>query len=283
MNIYTTAHELRQAIAEQRSHLVSIGLVPTMGNLHDGHLSLVKAAKHAGHWTIATIFINPTQFAAHEDLDNYPRTEEEDARLLCSVNCDALFLPSVDEMYPSGLNNITTVSTPQITDRLCGASRPGHFDGVTTVVTKLFNLVGPDSAFFGEKDFQQLATIRKMCMDLNVPIEIVGVPITRADDNLALSSRNGYLSSGERILAPKIYSALSQCKTALLSKNSSHRALEAQYTEYLNNQGFQVDYFEICNTATLRPSTRDDTSLVILAAAVLGTTRLIDNVTLTLN
>lgn len=254
-----------------------------MGNLHAGHISLVTAAKKQCDYVVASIFVNPMQFGEGEDLDSYPRTFDEDKAKLEAAGCDALFFPSVEEMYPNGMGIQTTVSVPELSNNLCGASRPGHFDGVTTVVSKLFNMVQPDKAYFGEKDFQQLAIIRKMVSDLNIPVKIKGVPIARDHDQLALSSRNGYLSPPEREVAPSIYKVLQYCKASILTGNYDYEGLCKEAKNTLKNNGFEVDYFEICNSNTLQKASPKDLELGIFAAASLGNTRLIDNVTLILN
>ncbi|WP_367270016.1 pantoate--beta-alanine ligase, partial [Salinisphaera sp.] len=205
----------------------TIGLVPTMGNLHAGHMALVNAARDACDRVVVSIFVNPLQFGPGEDLDSYPRTLDADIAALENAGVDAVFAPSVAQMYPHGGETATTVRVRGITDMLCGSRRPGHFEGVATIVTKLLNLVCPDRAFFGEKDFQQLAVIRKLVADLHFPIEIVGVPTVRAEDGLALSSRNGYLSPGDRALAPAFYRTLSRCGDALARGQSPADALAA--------------------------------------------------------
>ena len=272
-----TVRELRAAVARARSEGKRIGLVPTMGNLHAGHVALVSKAAQRADFVVASIFVNPLQFGAGEDLDNYPRTLAADQEKLLAAGCNLLFAPSVEEIYPDGMAGQTLVSVPGVSEGLCGASRPGHFDGVATVVTKLFNMVQPDLAIFGEKDFQQLAVIRKLVRDLNLPIQILGEPIVRAADGLALSSRNGYLNAEQRAVAPQLYRVLSELASALRSGRTDHAALLAEAAAQLSAAGFAPDYLEIRNPLTLRPATAADRQLVILAAARLGTTRLIDN------
>jgi pantoate--beta-alanine ligase len=232
---------------------------------------------------VVSIFVNPLQFGAHEDLDNYPRTPEQDAELLMGAGADLLFMPSVAEMYPISLQLQTKVSVPDITTLLEGASRPGHFDGVTTVVTKLFNMVQPDTALFGEKDYQQLAVIRRMTTDLCLPIDIIGVATVRADDGLALSSRNGYLTTGQRAMAPTIHATLIEARAKLDAGRRDIGQIEQEAVAALQQAGFRPDYIHIRDGVTLRDVLPDSKSLVILAAASLGNTRLIDNVTLALN
>ena len=272
-----TVRELRAAVARARSEGKRIGLVPTMGNLHAGHVALVSKAAQRADFVVASIFVNPLQFGAGEDLDNYPRTLAADQEKLLAAGCNLLFAPSVEEIYPDGMAGQTLVSVPGVSEGLCGASRPGHFDGVATVVTKLFNMVQPDLAIFGEKDFQQLAVIRKLVRDLNLPIQLLGEPIVRAADGLALSSRNGYLSAEQRAVAPQLYRVLSELASALRSGRTDHAALLAEAAAQLSAAGVAPDYSEIRNPLTLRPATAADRQLVILAAARLGTTRLIDN------
>lgn len=269
---------LRETLADARRRGDRIALVPTMGNLHAGHLALVTAARERAEVVVATIFVNPLQFAAHEDLDAYPRTLEADQASLDAAGCDLLFAPEVTTVYPRALALQTRIVVPEITEGLCGAARPGHFDGVSTVVGMLFNLVQPDLACFGEKDYQQLAMIRRMVADLHFPIEIVGVPIVRAADGLALSSRNGYLSAKERTTAPLLYSTLCTLRDALESGAEPDATL-ASGRERLQQAGFMPDYLELRDTH-LGPVTDTTHDAILLAAARLGRTRLIDNLTL---
>jgi pantoate--beta-alanine ligase len=248
--------------------------VPTMGNLHEGHLTLVRAAKKICDVVVVSIFVNPIQFGVGEDFDSYPRTLEQDSRLLADVGCDIIFAPSVDQMYGKQ-PRLTNISVSQITNDLCGQSRPGHFDGVAVVVTKLFNIVQPDYAFFGQKDYQQLAVIRQLVQDLNIPLEVIGVPIVRAADGLALSSRNGYLSEEQRSIAPKIYQLLKQAEVGLGEGQSLSQVLANISTE-LTQAGFVVDYVE-ARQPNLQPIEEFDRDLVLFIAAKLGSTRLIDN------
>lgn len=277
-----TIRELREHVRNARTNGRRIGFVPTMGNLHDGHISLIDRARGDQCFTVASIFVNPLQFNDKNDLARYPRTLPDDQARLSAAGCDVLFAPDVDEMYPNGQQGQTIVQVPVVSDGLCGASRPGHFDGVSTVVTKLFNMVQPDNAYFGEKDFQQVAVIRKMVADLNMPIEIVPVPTARAADGLALSSRNGYLSEQERALATGLYQTLQEVATALQTGETIASVLHSA-TERLNGRGFVTDYLEVRRQADLQPATAADRELVILGAAVLGPARLIDNLQVTLN
>jgi len=272
-----TVRELRAAVARARSEGKRIGLVPTMGNLHAGHAALVTKASQRCDFVVASIFVNPLQFGAGEDLDSYPRTLAADQEKLLEAGCQLLFAPTVEEMYPDGMAGQTLISVPDVSEGLCGGSRPGHFDGVATVVTKLFHMVQPDLAIFGEKDFQQLAVIRKLVRDLNLPIQIIGEPTVRAVDGLALSSRNGYLNEEQRAIAPQLYQTLGDIAAALQRGENDHAALLDAARTRLSAAGFVPDYLEIRNPLTLRPATPADRQLVILAAARLGAPRLIDN------
>lgn len=274
--------ELRAQVKAARSHGHSIGFVPTMGNLHDGHISLVNQAKARTDFVVASIFVNPLQFNDKSDLERYPRTLAADQALLQAAKCDLLFAPDVDEMYPAGQSEQSTVHVPVVSEGLCGGSRPGHFDGVSTVVTKLFNMVQADLAFFGQKDFQQVAVIRKMVADLNLPIQIVSVPTMRANDGLALSSRNGYLTVEERALAPALYQTLNEIAADFRAQKDLNASLEAARLR-LNQHGFNTDYLEVRRSQDLTPATLADTQIVILGAAFLGKARLIDNLELVLN
>lgn len=277
MNIVKTIADLRAAVARARGEGKRIGFVPTMGNLHAGHIALVKKAGQRADFVVASIFVNPLQFGPNEDLDNYPRTLAADQAKLFEAGCHLLFAPSVDEMYPHGQTQQTIVRVPGVSEGLCGASRPGHFDGVSTVVTKLFNMVLPDLAVFGQKDFQQLAVIRTMVRDLNMPVQIISEPIVRADDGLALSSRNGYLSEAERAIAPALYRTLCEMKDALLGGQRDYSALIANGLAQLQAAGLRADYLEIRQAQDLQPADANAKELVILAAAFLGKTRLLDN------
>ena len=283
MNTVKTVRELRAAVARARSEGKRIGFVPTMGNLHSGHAALVTKAAQRVDFVVASIFVNPLQFGPSEDLDKYPRTLAADQEKLLQAGCHLLFAPTVEEMYPDGMNGQTRVSVPQLSEGLCGASRPGHFEGVATVVSKLFNMVQPDLAVFGQKDFQQLAVIRALVRDLNMPIQIIGEPTVRAEDGLALSSRNGYLNETQRETAPALYRLLSEMAKAIQQGQRDSPALIAQGQAQLAQAGFRPDYLEIRQALTLRPATAEDRDLVILVAAVLGATRLIDNLHLNLD
>ncbi|KRI79185.1 pantoate--beta-alanine ligase [Acinetobacter pittii] len=274
MKTETTIQGLAASLNPARAARKIIGFVPTMGNLHEGHLTLVREAKKLCDVVVVSIFVNPTQFGPGEDFDNYPRTLEQDSRLLADVGCDIIFAPSVEQMYGTQ-PRLTNISVSQITDALCGSSRPGHFDGVALVVTKLFNIVQPNYAFFGQKDYQQLAVIRQFVQDLNIPLEVIGVPIVRAADGLALSSRNGYLSPEQRQAAPVIYQSLKQAEQQLHRGKDLQQVLEDIKTQLTDN-GFVVDYVE-ARQSNLLPATQFDRDIVLFVAAKLGATRLIDN------
>lgn len=277
MNTVKTLRELRAAVAQARAEGKQIGFVPTMGNLHAGHVSLVEIAAQRADFVVASIFVNPLQFGAGEDLDKYPRTLAADQEKLLAAGCHLLFHPDVAEIYPHGMGDQTRVSVPGVSEGLCGASRPGHFEGVATVVTKLFNMVQPDLAVFGEKDYQQLAVIRALVQDLNMPIQIIGAPTQRAEDGLALSSRNGYLDAAQRSTAPTLYRSLQAIAEELRRGARDYARLIDGAQEQQRAAGFVPDYLEIRNAVTLRPAQVDDCHLVILTAAQLGGTRLIDN------
>lgn len=274
MKTETTIQGLTASLSPARAAKKMIGFVATMGNLHEGHLTLVREAKKICDVVVVSIFVNPIQFGAGEDFDSYPRTLEQDSRLLADVGCDIIFAPSVEQMYGSQ-PRLTNISVGQITDDLCGKSRPGHFDGVAVVVTKLFNIVQPDYAFFGQKDYQQLAVIRQLVQDLNIPLEVIGVPIVRAQDGLALSSRNGYLTEEQRATAPKIYQLLKQAEQDL-HEGKALSAVLATISDQLTQAGFVVDYVE-ARQPNLQPIEQFTQNLVLFVAAKLGSTRLIDN------
>lgn len=275
MKTEVTLQGLHAALTPARLARKSIGFVPTMGNLHAGHVTLVKEAKKYCDVVVVSIFVNPTQFGAGEDFERYPRTLDADSQLLADVGCDIIFAPSVQQMYGTQ-PQLTTVHVDAIANDLCGKSRPGHFTGVATIVTKLFNMVQPDVAYFGEKDWQQLAIIRHLTRDLCLSIDVVGVPIVRAEDGLALSSRNGYLSAQERQQATAIYHALKQIQQDIVAGERQVATLTARAAIYLTQQGFDVDYVEV-RRPDLSKLDQVDQDVVALIAAKLGTTRLIDN------
>lgn len=280
MKTFHTIKELRTTLKPRRNQ--KIALVPTMGNLHDGHLQLVKIAREYSDIVVVSIFVNPTQFGVGEDFDSYPRTLDADVAKLDGF-ADFVFAPSVEEMYPTLPPNIQVLSG-DITKMLCGKTRPTHFDGVGLVVSKLFNIVQPDVAVFGKKDYQQLAIIRQLVAELNFPIKIVAADIVRAEDGLAFSSRNQYLSDEERAIAPQIQQALQSLKAKLLQANfADFDNLVAKTIDELNQTGkFKVDYLELRNQ-NLQPVTQNDKNLVLITAVWLGKARLLDNLELTLN
>ncbi len=275
MQTVSSVEALRSQVRQWRQAGLSIAFVPTMGNLHDGHIQLVTQAKQQADKVVVSIFVNPTQFGPNEDFASYPRTEQQDQQRLVACDTDLLFLPSVETLYPSGSQ--TQISVTGLSSLHCGAHRPGHFDGVALIVCKLLNIVQPDLLLLGEKDFQQLAVIRTMVADLNMPVSIQGVATVRESDGLAMSSRNGYLSEQQRQIAPKLYQALISARDAILMGNADLQALSEQQIQALQQAGFSVDYFNICRSNDLAPAD-DDQNLVILVAARLGKTRLIDNV-----
>lgn len=269
--------ELRAVVRQWRAEGARVGFVPTMGSLHAGHISLLAAARFRADRVIASVFVNPLQFGPSEDFERYPRSPLEDSQLLADAGCDLLFLPAVEEIYPEGRQSATRISVKPLADILEGAHRPGHFDGVATVVAKLFGIVQPDVAVFGEKDYQQLAVIRRMTADLDIPVEIVGAPTVRSPDGLAMSSRNRYLSTAERALAPRIHAALKGAAARVDQGGRDYAAIMEQGAQELRDAGMQPDYFEVRDAATLLPPVPDTRELVILVAARLGKARLIDN------
>ena len=274
MKTETTIQGLSASLSPARSARKIIGFVPTMGNLHEGHLNLVREARKLCDVVVVSIFVNPIQFGPNEDFENYPRTLEQDSRLLADVGCDIVFAPSVEQMY-GNKPRFTNISVSDITNDLCGLQRPGHFDGVAVVVTKLFNIVQPNFAFFGQKDYQQLAVIRQFVHDLNIPLEVIGVPITRAEDGLALSSRNGYLTEEQRKIAPSIFQSLKAAEQELHNGVSLVEVLE-NIKHTLTQAGFIVDYVE-ARTPELQKIEAFNQNVILFVAAKLGTTRLIDN------
>ncbi|MDL2197314.1 pantoate--beta-alanine ligase [Shewanella algae] len=271
--------EIRARVREWRQKGETVAFVPTMGNLHQGHVSLIlEAARRADH-VVASIFVNPLQFGKNEDLDAYPRTLGADQQKLTEAGCELLFTPTPELIYPKGLDAQTFVEVPGISDELCGASRPGHFRGVATIVCKLFNIVQPDIALFGRKDYQQLLVIKTMVSDLSLPIEVIGVETVREDSGLALSSRNGYLTEAEKALAPKLKASMDKLAEAIVLGQDIDQAI-SNAKEFLRAAGLEPDYLEVREASSLKPVSSDEKSLVILAAAYLGKARLIDNMTL---
>lgn len=276
MQTLNTIAETRQQVRAWQAQGLTVGFVPTMGNLHAGHIRLVTEARQHADKVVASVFVNPTQFGPNEDFDAYPRTLAADQEKLAAAGTDLLFAPPVDEMYPE--TTLTWVDVDHLGDHLCGASRPGHFRGVSTVVSKLFNIVTPDIACFGEKDFQQLAVIRRMVRDLCFGVRIIGVATEREADGLAMSSRNGYLSPEERALAPQVYAHLQQARHAIEAGERDYPGLQQRLSASLDNLGFRVDYLTVVNADTVSPATPQDTDLRVAVAARLGRTRLIDNI-----
>jgi pantoate--beta-alanine ligase len=268
---------LREVLRAWRNEGLRIGFVPTMGNLHAGHMSLLAAARHRADRVVASVFVNPLQFGPTEDFDRYPRTPEDDARLLEGAGCDLLFLPTVEQMYPDGKDQATRVLVRGLSETLCGVVRPGHFEGVATVVAKLFGIVQPDVAVFGEKDFQQFTIIQRMTRDLSIPVEVVGAATVRAPDGLAMSSRNRYLTDAERAVAPQLHAALHVAVARIDAGQTDFAALEREGLEALRDAGMRPDYFAVRDAMTLDEPGRGSRDLVVLAAARLGKARLIDN------
>jgi pantoate--beta-alanine ligase len=282
LQVVHTREELAELTAEWRHHGDHIALVPTMGSLHKGHLSLVDLAREHAERVIVSIFVNPTQFGEGEDFDEYPRTLDRDTRRLKNTPADLIFAPDVDTMYPFGLDMATRVAVPGLTENFCGASRPGHFDGVTTVVARLFAMVQPDVAVFGQKDYQQQLVIRHMTQDLSLPLTIITGETVREDDGLAMSSRNSYLSDDERAVAPMLYETLTWAGEELQNGRRNFEQLESEAIDRLRVAGFDVDYFAIRRAQNLEQPDRDCDELVLLAAARLGGARLIDNIVITI-
>ena len=277
MQTVQDAAALRAAVRGWRNQGQTVGLVPTLGTLHAGHYSLIKLARARADRVVASVFVNPTQFGPNEDFERYPRTLAQDQAGLAEADCDVLFAPEVATMYPFGPANSVSLHVPQLTETLEGAHRPGHFDGVATVVCKLFNLVQPDLAVFGQKDFQQLKVIERMVRDLSLPVKVMAGATLRADDGLALSSRNQYLSRDERELSTQIHATLLQMRE-LIEKGHAWRVVEQAATSKLQRAGFDPDYAAIRRAEDLaEPADGETSGLVALIAARLGTTRLIDN------
>lgn len=281
MIVVNTKDELDEQLAEWRRHGDHIALVPTMGNLHAGHLSLVDLAREHAERVVVSIFVNPTQFGESEEFEEYPRTLERDTRRLKKPAADLIFVPDVETMYPFGLQDATTISVPRITENFCGASRPGHFDGVTSVVARLFALVQPETAIFGQKDYQQQLVIRHMSRDLNLPVSIITGETIREDDGLAMSSRNQVLTEDERAVAPVLYQVITGVGDDLQNGSRNYEQLELEAIKTLSDSGFEVDYFSIRRAQNLEVPDRDCDDLVVLAAAHLGGARLIDNTVVT--
>lgn len=281
MQRINSTEEIRALVQTWRSAGDKIVIVPTMGNLHEGHTALFRQAYKHGKRLIVTSFVNPMQFGPSEDFERYPRTPEVDGEVLTRSGCDVLFSPEVKDVYPRGLAFATRIQVPGISEILCGEFRPGHFEGVASVVLRMFNMVQPDFAVFGEKDFQQLQVIRRMTADLFLPVQIVSTPTVRAPDGLALSSRNVYLSEDEREVAPQLYAELRRVADAIDTDDESAKDLQVLETEARRNlraAGFKIEYFTVRSANTLLMPSLSESDLVVLAAARLGRARLIDNI-----
>ncbi len=270
--------ELRQYVQHWKDHKQSIAFVPTMGNLHQGHMSLIEKGMSLCDRSICSIFVNPMQFGPNEDFNHYPRTLDQDIALLESVGCDLAYMPTASELYPQGLENISQIIVTDLTETYEGAHRPGHFTGVATIVAKLFNIVKPDISVFGKKDYQQYCVIKKMAQDLNLDVEIIGQETAREPSGLATSSRNQYLNEEQESKAGLIYATLQQAADKILKGENNFALVEKQALEQLQQVGFDTDYFNICNADTLKPATSEDRKLVILVTTRLGNTRLLDNI-----
>jgi pantoate--beta-alanine ligase len=278
METVTNGAVVRERVRGWHREGQRVAFVPTMGNLHPGHVSLIEAARRHGERFVASIFVNPMQFGPNEDFAHYPRTPREDEHMLSTAGCDLMFMPEVAEIYPYGSERATRVEVPGLSRILDGEFRPGHFEGVSTVVAKLFHIVEPDVAVFGEKDFQQLAVIRRMVAELCMPVQIVAAPTVRDADGLAMSSRNQYLTPAERALAPKIYATLQAAATRVRSGEADFASIERSGFKALEGAGFRPDYFSLRQAADLAPPSAASRELVVLTAARLSRARLIDNV-----
>jgi pantoate--beta-alanine ligase len=278
LDTVTTIAAVRERVQRWRREGLRVAFVPTMGNLHPGHVSLIEAARRHGERFVASIFVNPMQFGPNEDWAQYPRTPREDERMLAGAGCSLMFMPDVAEIYPHGSERATRIEVPQLSRILDGEFRPGHFEGVSTIVAKLFHIVEPDVAIFGEKDYQQLTVIRRMVADLCMPVEIVGAPTMRDPDGLAMSSRNQYLTAAERALAPRIFEALQMAANRVRTGEADFASIERAGFATLESAGFRPDYFSVRKAEDLSPATPLAHELVILTAARIGKARLIDNV-----
>jgi pantoate--beta-alanine ligase len=281
MEIVMTIAAVRDRVRRWRSEGRRIAFVPTMGNLHPGHVSLIETARKYGDRFVTSIFVNPMQFGPNEDFAHYPRTPTQDERMLAEAGCDLMFMPDVSEVYPNGSERATRIEVPGLSRILCGEFRPGHFEGVSTVVAKLFHIVEPDVAVFGEKDFQQLTIIRRMVADLCMPVEVVAAPTVRDSDGLAMSSRNQYLTPAERQAAPRIYQTLLAAGNRLRAGDTDFASIERFGIQALESAGMRPDYFAVRQAHDLSAPRPDTNHLVVLTAARLGKARLIDNVQVT--
>jgi pantoate--beta-alanine ligase len=278
METVTTIAAVRDRVRAWRREGLRVAFVPTMGNLHPGHVSLIEAARSHGDRFVASIFVNPMQFGPNEDFAHYPRTPSQDERMLSEAGCNLMFMPDVTEIYPNGPERATRIDVPGLSRILCGEFRPGHFEGVATIVAKLFHIVEPDVAVFGQKDFQQLTVIRRMVEDLCISVQVMGAPTVRDADGLAMSSRNQYLCAQERSTAPRIYEILTATAQRLKAGDSEFASMERAGCQMLEAAGFRPDYFAIRQAADLSAPRQETSHLVVLTAARLGKARLIDNV-----
>lgn len=278
MDTVTTIADVRARVRAWHKEGLRVAFVPTMGNLHPGHVSLIDAARSHGDRFVSSIFVNPMQFGPNEDFAHYPRTPTQDERMLAAAGCNLMFMPDVAEIYPNGADRATRIDVPGLSRILCGEFRPGHFEGVATIVAKLFHIVEPDVAVFGEKDFQQLTVIRRMVADLCIPVQVIGAPTMRDADGLAMSSRNQYLTSAERSIAPRIYEILTATAKRLQAGDNEFASMERAGCQALEAAGLRPDYFAVRQAVDLCAPKPDTSHLVILTAARLGKARLIDNV-----
>jgi pantoate--beta-alanine ligase len=278
MNQANSVSELRQYIQHWKDHQQSIAFIPTMGNLHPGHLSLIEKGQSLCDRSICSIFVNPMQFGPNEDFNHYPRTLAQDIELLESVACDLVYMPTASELYPQGLESISQIIVTDLTGTFEGAHRPGHFTGVATIVAKLFNIVRPDISVFGKKDYQQYCVIKKMTQDLNLGVEIIGQETSREPSGLAISSRNRYLNEEQKMKAALIFETLQDASDKIVRGEKNFASVEKQAIDKLSQAGFDTDYFNVCNADTLKPATTRDKKLVILVTTRLGDTRLLDNI-----
>jgi pantoate--beta-alanine ligase len=278
METVTTIAAVRERVRAWHRQGLRVAFVPTMGNLHAGHVSLIEAASKHGDRFVASIFVNPMQFGPNEDFAHYPRTPTQDEGMLEDAGCDLMFMPDVAEIYPNGSEKATRIDVPGLSRILCGEFRPGHFEGVATIVAKLFHIVEPDVAVFGEKDFQQLTVIRRMVADLCIPVQIIGAPTMRDADGLAMSSRNQYLSAQERQTAPRIYEILTATAKRLQAGGNEFASMEQAGRQALEAAGLRPEYFAVRQAVDLSAPTAETDHLVVLTAARLGKARLIDNI-----
>ncbi len=280
MQIFRTINGIRQALLEEKLRQKKIGFVPTMGNLHEGHIELIRLAQKTNDVVVCSIFVNGLQFGLNEDWDKYPRTFEKDCEKLKGTSCDILFYPDENQIYPNGLNSQTKVICSSMTDYLCGASRPGHFEGVTTVVSKLLNIIQPDELVLGRKDFQQMAILYRMVEDLCFPVRIIEADIHRELDGLAMSSRNKFLTDLERNNASQLFKSICWVAKKIQSGDRDFLALQKKAAKQIHEAGFRPDYITVCNSRTLEMAAINDLEITVLGAMYSSSARLIDNITL---